>query len=557
MRTTLRVVLTLAFVIAAFVASPSRAAWQLNGNPLCTMTGAQSNARCAPDGTGGAVILWTDERRGAGLIDLYGTRILGDGTFAPGWPDGGVALTTSGRAKSWSIVGDGAGGLLAFWLDKASNQAYQQHVGGDGTLAPGFAANGNLLPITVGGPSGYVLQAVTDGAGGAYLMWNAWNGTYDGLYVTRIDANGGFAPGWTASGVVRAGSDPFNMFSGMSAMTIGADPSGGVLTASLTPIEDFPSGGHVAAAFTQTPPTGVGGFAVGPPSPPSDFAPISMVADGAGGLFASWASASAPTRRMQHYLANGSAAWPEPTAAPWNENLLRDGSGGIYFFGHSPSPDQLELHRRASDASIPAPWTPSGVVVSNAGSFTTFGAVRSGSLVYTTWCNGASGANDVRACAVTADGQIASGWTANGIVVCDAPNDQVMTSMIEMPPSDALVVWADARSGEPDIYAALLAPPGPPPLAVPPSPPGGALALALGPNPATGLAHVSFTLPEAGPAAIELLDLGGRVLLHRDADARSGPQSLAIDTARFPAGIYWARLRQADHVTSSRFAVVH
>jgi hypothetical protein len=260
---------------------------------------------------------------------------------------------------------------------------------------------------------------------------------------------------------------------------------------------------------------------------------------------------------MQHFLADGQSAWPEPTAAPWNDHLLLDGDGGIYLFGRASSPDQLVLHRRAADASIPPSWTSTGVVVSNAGSFTTFDAARSGDLVYAAWSNGPAGANDVRAGAVTPDGAIAPGWVTNGVAVCKAAGTQILTSMMALPPADALVVWADTRSGEPDVYAALLKPTGPPPLAVPPSPLPGTIALALAPNPAGTSAQVSFTLPEAGPAALEVVDLAGRVVVRLEAEARSGPQFLALDTARLPGGLYWARLRQANHTASSRFAVIH
>ena len=555
-----RVPLTLVVVTAALIMTPahSYAAWLLDGNPICTASGAQSNARCAPDGSGGAVILWTDERRGAGLVDLYGTRILGDGTIAPGWAPNGVALTTSGNVRSHSIVEDGAGGLLAFWLDNASRQAYMQHVDGSGALAPGFVPGGNLLPITVGGPSGWIVQAVTDGASGAYLMWNRYGPNADGIYITRLDGSGAFAPGWTSTGVLQANSDAFNPSNGFTATIVGPDPSGGALTGWLCSVEDFPIGGHTAGGFTRTGSNGGSpAFQRGAPNPPSVGTPFSIVADGAGGMFASWASVETPFRRMQHFLADGSRAWPEPTTAPWNDRLLHDGSGGIYLFGRSSSPDQLELHRRASDASIPSPWTPAGVVVSNAGSFTTFDAVRSSSLVYAAWSSGPAGANDVRACAVTPDGAIAPGWAANGTVVCDALNTQILTSMIAVPPADALVAWADVRSGAPDIYAALLKPSGPPPLAVPPLAPAGGIALVLAPNPASGSAQASFTLPGTGPAVLEVVDLAGRVLVRLEALVSGGPQSLALDTAPLAAGLYWARVQQGARSTALRFAVVH
>jgi len=197
-----------------------------------------------------------------------------------------------------------------------------------------------------------------------------------------------------------------------------------------------------------------------------------------------------------------------------------------------------------------------GLVVSSAGPFTTFDAVRSADLVYTAWSSGADGANDVRACAVTADGAIAPGWVANGNVVCNAANTQIMTSLVALPAIGALVAWADTRSGEPDIYASVLRPSGPPALAVPPPLPG-TIALAIAPDPAVSSARLSFTLPGPGPAGVELVDLAGRVLVRRNVETRSGPQSLALDTTRLPAGLYWARLRQGDRMETVKFAVVH
>ena len=552
MRKTPRVTLVLAHATAAVLAlpSPSRATWLLNGNPICVAPGAQSNARCAPDGAGGAVMLWTDERRGPGLIDLYGTRVLANGTIAPGWPSDGVALTTSGNASSFSIVGDGAGGLLAFWLDPATQHTFMQHVDANGTLAPGFAANGRIIPIAVGGPSGSVLRAVTDQAGGAYLMWNRFADTAEGLFVTRVAGTGSFSPGWAASGLLQSHGDASNPLLGFAAVTLAADPSGGALTGALWDM----AGGGLAGAFTHTgPDSGAVTLYGGAPS----AAPVPcVVADGAGGLFASWPAS--PSRSMQHFLAGGLSGWPEPTAAPWCDLLLPDGSGGIYLFGRAASPDQLVLSRRAADASIPPPWTPAGVVVSNAGSFTTFDAVRSGDLVYTAWSSGASGANDLRANAVTANGAIApGGWAANGTVVCNATGTQILTSMIALPPTDALVAWADTRSGAPDIYAARLETSGPPMLAVPPSPRAGSLAVALAPVPARGSARLSFTLTEPGPATVELVDVAGRVVALLEARPESGPQSLVLDTTSLPGGLYWARLRQGERSGATRFAVVH
>jgi hypothetical protein len=428
-----------------------------------------------------------------------------------------------------------------------------QHLDGSGALAPGFPVGGMMMPMTVGGPSGYMVFAATDDAGGAYVLWNEFrsSASADVAYLTRVDGSGAFAHGWNASGVGQISSDFSNPFLGLTLLGFGPDPSGGAVTAGIALV----AGGGSAGAFMHSGPSGAAPTRYTMHYPPSASPPVSMVADGAGGMFGAWQAGASPSPRMQHFLANGSEAWPNPTTAPVSSVLLRDGSGGIYLIG-DPSGVQLQVHRRASDASIPSPWTAGGVVVSGDGPFTTLGAVLSGGLVYTAWSNGPGGANDVRASAVTPDGAIAPGWVANGDVVCDAPNTQVMTSMMAMSPTDALVVWADARSGEADVYASRLAPNGPPTLGVPPTIRPVALALALSPNPSSQVALASITLPEASPAALELVDVGGRVVARMEPEARIGQQSLTLDITRLPGGVYWARLRQLGRTTATRFAVV-
>jgi hypothetical protein len=436
-------------------------------------------------------------------------------------------------------------------VNVVTQQAFMQHLDGSGALASGFPPDGMVLPITLGGPTGYLVLAVTDDAGGAYVMWNHWNGNADAANLTRITGSGGFAPGWSASGVQQLTTDPFSPPFGFGALALAPDASGGALTGGLVSVEGVGTVGN----FTHSGPGGATPTSFGTGVPPSVGGPVGMVADGAGGLFGAWRASAAPSPRMQHFLANGSAAWPQGTAAPVSNVLLRDGSGGIYLVGDAGV--QLQIHRRASDTSIPSPWTAAGVVVSGDGPFTAIGGVVSGGLVYTVWSSGSGDASDIRASAVTPDGAIAPGWVANGNSVCDAPNAQVMTSMLPMPPTDALVVWADARSGEPDVYASRLSPSGPPTLGVPPGSRQEAFALALSPNPSSRVALASFTLPEASPAALELVDVAGRVVAHVELEPRSGRQSLALDIARLPGGVYWAHLRQLGRTTATRFAVVH
>jgi hypothetical protein len=89
------------------------------------------------------------------------------------------------------------------------------------------------------------------------------------------------------------------------------------------------------------------------------------------------------------------------------------------------------------------------------------------------------------------------------------------------------------------------------------------LALAFGlegarPNPAVGAFGVAFTLPNGGPATLELLDVGGRQILAREVGSL-GPGRHLIQVGEcgcMPPGMYWLRLTQAGYSQIQRVAVV-
>ncbi len=90
---------------------------------------------------------------------------------------------------------------------------------------------------------------------------------------------------------------------------------------------------------------------------------------------------------------------------------------------------------------------------------------------------------------------------------------------------------------------------------------GAATAFALErvrPNPATGGAiGVQFALPSAAGATLEMLDVGGRRVAHRDLAAfGAGRHTLTLDGASLPPGVYLVRLRQGGAVACARLVVM-
>jgi hypothetical protein len=89
----------------------------------------------------------------------------------------------------------------------------------------------------------------------------------------------------------------------------------------------------------------------------------------------------------------------------------------------------------------------------------------------------------------------------------------------------------------------------------------GARALALHrvwPNPSHGALTVAFTLPEASPAMLEVIDLAGRLVSSERVEALgAGTHRVTIQPpASRRSGLYFVRVRQAGHESSTRVTFV-
>ncbi|MBI5170231.1 MAG: hypothetical protein HZA61_12145 [Candidatus Eisenbacteria bacterium] len=147
------------------------AGWPLEGLPVCVSPGVQWNARMCPDGTGGAVMAWTDTRNHLG--EIYVQRVLGNGQLAPGWPVNGLlAGTTPGEGVDPELASDGAGGAYLCWVDDTYYRSYAQHFLGSGAFAPGWPAAGvPLVDVATMGWQQTGLDITADGAGHAIVAW--------------------------------------------------------------------------------------------------------------------------------------------------------------------------------------------------------------------------------------------------------------------------------------------------------------------------------------------------------------------------------------------------
>jgi hypothetical protein len=164
--------------------------WLTDGVGICVDTGPQQFPKIISDGAGGAIVLWEDFRN-LGNFDLYAQRVSSFGI--PLWDYDGVGVSrASGDQYQAAIVSDGAGGVVATWLDTRggfSSDIYARRVNGAGQAM--WDADGSPLCTAVSGQGTVV--AAGDGAGGLIAAWaDSRGGGSTLIYAQRAEPRYGF-----------------------------------------------------------------------------------------------------------------------------------------------------------------------------------------------------------------------------------------------------------------------------------------------------------------------------------------------------------------------------
>lgn len=541
-------------LLGAVSASPAFAQWSVNGNAVCVYAGEQSYPASAPDGAGGAFVIWADYRSGGG--DLYLQRITSTGSIAPGWPSGGAPLcTAAGDQRSPSAASDGAGGVFVVWEDDRAGGSdpnlYLQRFTATGLAAAGWPADGFAV-CAAPGTQRNVALAVESGA--ALLAWqDDRDGAASDVYAQRVSGAGLIQ--WAPDGVAvcaAAGSQ--------TSPSIVSDRNGGAIFAwqdtrganadiyaqrlDALGVVLWPSGGNTlcAAAYDQLTPH--------------------LVADGVGGAIAVWNDYRSLNSDVyaQRVSASGAAAWTaggvilcSNTAEQYCYAPVTDGAGGAivpWDDFRATTVGNLYAQRITASGAIAAGWTANGTALSNAGDVSDPVAAPDGlGGAFFAWDDARAGSSavDLYAVRLTSAGSVGGGWTAGGTLLCNAASNQLGPALGSDGSGSAIVSWYDNRNGNFDIYAQRIAVGGST-VDVPSFEPDG-FALAAAPNPMRVSTRLRFRLATAATTRLEVLDVAGRVVrvvLDRTA-LPAGPHEVIWDGrdatgAPAPAGLYFARL---------------
>ncbi len=221
------------------------AQWTPDGVAVCAADRSQSDPQLISDGSGGAIIAWRDDR--SGNYDIYAQRI--DSGSNAQWATNGTAICTAANDQTdLQMTPDGSGGAIMVWDDNRINVSYwdiyAQKIDSSGSVQ--WAENGAAVCAATENQSDP--QPVSDGGGGAIITWYDFrsgaefdiyaqritdvyfpSGSYTTEKIENTDAafSGWTTLSWAGSGSISAEVRTAASYGGLSSATWASAGSGG------------------------------------------------------------------------------------------------------------------------------------------------------------------------------------------------------------------------------------------------------------------------------------------------------------------------------------------
>lgn len=562
--------MSLVTVCVLILAVPSVLAdWIRDGVPICTAANSQTNPQICSDGSGGAIIVWPDERSGNDIVDIYAQKVNAAG--APQWTTDGIILCAAGGNQAYlSIISDGDGGAIVSWRDSRNmiySDIYARRVNASGSAL--WTTDGVVLCVGTHPPGNpQDPQMASDGAGGAIVTWfedRSWSGTTD-IYAQRVDSSGTVL--WTANGVPLSTAP-----NSQSYPKIVSDGSGGAIVAwvdNRTGDEDIYAQRINASGVVQWTVNGVG---LCKATGSSNQAQI--CSDGSGGAIVAWLDFRGGIHKdiyaqrvnvsgEAQWTANGVALYEATWHALYPEIVSDDAGGAIVMWGDSCG-GNYELFAQKVDASGSLGWATDGVTVGTMHTwYSDHKMVPDGSGgAIVAWMHAYGGGSqwDIYAQRVDASGVVQ--WWTGGVVTCSALHDQLKPTIASDGAGGALVTWMDSRNtnSSRDIYCQRVDGAGQVTDAtvIPVHP----MTLYQNyPNPFNPSTTITYTLPRETAVALDIYDVSGRKITCLVREKQSpGLHELRWDGCDMKgnsvgSGVYFCRLSAGKQTVTRKIVLV-
>jgi hypothetical protein len=284
--------------------------WVNVGSVACpsSVGGTRDYVALAPDAGQGVYVAWVDGRPGD-ISDIYLQHLVDDGTVAPGWPSGGVRVTSVASTYDYypQLLSDGVGGVYVCWVEnnQTLNTYFQRvtRLTSAGTFVAGWSTNGVALHTS--GNSAYPASLASDSKEGVIAAFTI--GAQLRVQRIRADATQDAAH-WPADGTIISNNAVYSSFVGP---TLVSRVSGEIFLA----WSDTRFGSSDEYLLRLTP----NGISAGWPSTGLAVAStggseteIAATPDGTGGALVAWLDNTGTNCVARRVLSNGTfdPAWP-------------------------------------------------------------------------------------------------------------------------------------------------------------------------------------------------------------------------------------------------------
>ena len=432
--------------LSSTISAQARLQWTDDGKRIATATTSQVHLDAAGDGRGGLFLTWEDNPEGD--INILTQWIDGSGNLR--WGSGGVLVNSAGLNQSHpSISPDDAGGVFIAWQDEGSENIYAQRIDANGTLL--WGTWGKVVCSASGEQS--LVRTVPDGNGGMILVWlDKRNFSNTVLYAQRVDDTG--TPQWTPNGI------PVTSMTGNQAShAVVEDGSGGafVVWQDYNGSDYDIHAQHLTSTGAKA--WGSNGqpvvVSIGNQISPS-------VVRSNGNLIVSWDDSRSGSSDIyaQAFDAAGSPLW-NPNGAPVStasggqstNRITDDGSGGA-IITWTDNRTGYDIYAQRMDAGGNAVWTINGNPVNTSDLYQYAPEIVSDGTggAFIVWNDNRTGAN-IELYGQHIDDDGVCQWTDEGLPIVTMTDAQQNQILISDESGGFMTFWQDGRDGRSDIYA--------------------------------------------------------------------------------------------------------
>ncbi|MFA6549047.1 MAG: hypothetical protein WCT39_03865 [Candidatus Margulisiibacteriota bacterium] len=428
--------------------------WQKDGVPITFLSYDQENPRLAPDGSGGALVAWEDEREENS--NIYMQRILGSGQID--WAENGAPVSQSTEKQTNPIVAKLAGEEWAIAWEEVSGQKgtklFLQKINSAGIS--GWTSE--KIPLASQRGNQEAPSLCCDTKGNILVAWQDKRSGNTDLYAQKISSDG----------IASFGNDG-KLVCSATGSVIQQNVRATLVNSDLVLAYEDARSGYLNIYAQKINKSGSllwgrGGIPVGKVA--AEQSDPCIVPDGSKGIYVAWKDQRQNGKsaiRLQHLDAKGERSFdPSLAIAPFPSHqtaplAISDKAGGIILLWQDDRNvlGLQDIYGQRISKKGDLLWGKGGKpIVSANGDQVEASMIGDGNggafIVWTDYRRGERNP-DIYAQRIDAQGEPL--WTSDGALVCGAPDIQRSPRLVSDGENGILVSWTDKGGGSYDIYA--------------------------------------------------------------------------------------------------------